>query len=172
MQESRQQKGSVLVELAVVSAMLILLLAGIVDFTRCFGISQSVSQLSRELANVAYRECTSLPRLASDDQLTLQHCLQEHIAAVIFASQQGAGPLSRNLQVRLSVYEYDGTTVQRKGSAANGLEEKIDRRNPRFQRLVASNGIATVAEVALPITPFFGWLQPVFPEVLYEATLF
>lgn len=164
--------GSAIIELALVLSVLVFLLAAFVDFTRCFSISQSVSHISREAANSAFRRCSFLPQQAPSGGQTAADCLNEHAAALVFAVQRTSTPFSSNLQLHLSVYRWTGGNAVRIASASNGLATRIRADSPRFREIVREAGSATVAEVRVPVAAFFGQLEAIFPEELYEATIF
>lgn len=168
----QHEHGNVLIELAIVIVTLIMLLAGFVDLTRVFGVSQSVSQLSRELANLAFRECSHLPETDPDSDRTLGNCLQAQVAAVTLATRQAGGNYANALQFRIAVYSWDGTNPRLLEQRSRGLAGRIDSSAPRFRSMLQQSGVLTVAEVRMPVRSHFGNLIPNFPQEVYETSIF
>ena len=161
----KQEKGSAMIELAVVMPFFIILLVGIVDIFFIIQKNQQLSVLVRETANVAYRKCVS----ASDVSTT--NCLNTATAeARSFVNNSN---VIQGAQIVVRSWKVDETlpvTSLLKGGINETGYSKFD--GNRISNLNSYNsnlreGMITV-EVFLPNngnTPFFN-------RNLYEAIVF
>jgi hypothetical protein len=172
------ERGIALVEFAIIVPVLFAIIFGGIELARALRVQKMVSTMSREVANIAFRECT--PALEP-----VQACLENVVERVVPLSSPGMSEVI----VIVSVYRVNPVTgfVEQAGTA-RGFADASDP-EPNLQSriclsgclenlnssLVRDAGMIAVGEVYSRFTPIVGiipnylWFNP---ERLYEATVF
>lgn len=166
------ERGAALVELALIIPFLFGLVFAGIEFARAIRVAKMVSQLSRESANYALRECSPVWE-------SPQACLED----VGRRSAQFADAGMSNVEVIVALY---------RRNPATGVIEEIGIWPPRPNRsaycapftgcsrevdstLVSAAGTIAVAEVFAGFTPIVKHIPQQFwfnPETMYEASFF
>lgn len=102
----KAEGGAALVELALVVPFIIVIVFGSLEFTRILKVYHLASSLSREGANLGYRQC-----LIKDDpnsQQSVQQCLNERVPTnKVISLRQFAAQLTPNARVIVSAYRLE-----------------------------------------------------------------
>lgn len=160
------EKGTVVMELALVVGLLALILMWCSEIVLIMGVREKLSIHGREGANVASRNCSGIPNPTV--------CLQNTRTDI-----NNFGKLSvSNLDVGLSVFRYDlatntVTSYQATGTNASHYVQANFELGPQLKvglrNLLVANGTVVISEMFAPYQPIginFGI------GTLYEVTLF
>lgn len=109
----KNDKGKAMIELAIVTPLLVILILGIVDIFFIIQKNQQLSVLVREVGNVAFRECATV------DDTNSSTCLNAAITEASSFIQNSPSIQGAQLSVQSWNVE-NNTTSQLKGSAGTG----------------------------------------------------
>ncbi len=165
---TRHEHGLAMIELALALPLLLIIALAVFDFSTLFRNYQRLSMVSRESANLAFRQC-----LAFDSDAAITECLEKTHDDIGLELSSVTGH-----ELILSLYELDiasGDVARRGifpagGSTVSGYSTRYDA--PRVKSDVLSlkegNTRAVVSEVFLREIPF--WRR--FERTYYESTIF
>lgn len=169
---SRDERGIVLLELAIALPIFVLLFLFSSEYVRALQAQQSLAVLSREAANAAFRDCIEL-----DD---MEECL-DYVYENMTTSAQAVLP---GAELLITIYTYDvdkktgkATTSVRgirpaSGKVASGRESKItlDLFENRYKGFMQLHQKIAVAEIFFDFAPFFS--QPLISREFYDAAIY
>lgn len=178
---SRKSKGQALVEFALVMPVLLIYLLGAAEFSNMFMTALRVSNLSREAANIAFRDCSyySIPLGTSTEerdeaQQRLLTCMNEARDRINAYTNSLLGNFNSKGTVILSLYNTADniSSVVKGGSAAANSRYSIGS----FSSLQTNHPIIAAGEVFYqytPLTPFANLIMGFSVlQNLYEVTIY
>ena len=179
------QTGVALIELVLTLPLLIVILAGTVDYGLLFFRGLSVASLSRDLASRAARECVADPGNIQSclNMMTLElendwvgaRIINRLPGSQMVVSIYGDGAGAPNPPQRLALACIPQSACS---SESTALSPSRFRPNAQFRidvsGLTNENPIVAIAEVFIPYTPLIRtpWNSYAQSGVLYEASIF
>ena len=163
-----KQNGQAAIEFILVLPFLFIFFYGVLEFSQLFIQQQRVSALSREIANSAFRSCSSL----SGTQLT--GCLDVTLAQVkIGAVNILPGFNTRGGTLIASIYRPGGGGVTTAALRTSGGGASTKYSTGSFgATFVTDQGAVGVGEVFYPYQPLFTALKKLLPSIGYPTTLY
>ena len=161
---ARCERGQAAVELAMVLPLLLVILLGTIEFGRAFELKHAIGGLSREAANLAARG-TSLTQAVA---VTLANGADLRLSEEggVVASTVVAANGRVTVEDQVASPGYDGRTkIGLKGAQVTGIDVSG----------LTSGESLSVVEVFYDystVTPLPGLTRAVFPQELYERTVF
>lgn len=150
-----QEQGSILAEFAIVLWVIVMFSLGSLEMARAINFLQLSAVLSREIATVAYRDC-SVEK--ANDASFVGDCLKE----VRNDFQNFANRLTVSSGFVVSVYKYDLTskTVTLLGKSSSGgysssFDATLDPSAGLKKDVVVNHRIVVVGEAFIPYSPMF-----------------
>lgn len=180
MNSAPKQHGSVLVEFILILPLVFLICLAAIDLSRAIRTFKIASTMSREVANMVFRECVTSDQAERSDCLNGVHGRIQGLATVLapgsevlvtlFISQPGRGILTETRTVGTRPFRYADTAALDAPTGTNGLlrigESAIDPSITERQAIV-------VGEAYVPFNP----LVPIFyryfrDPMVHEVTIF
>lgn len=173
---ARSERGQSIIELALIIPILFVFFFGLLEFTVMFVQSQRVTTLSREVANAAFRDCSS--RTGAE----LNSCLQGIVDQInVGANINNILPsFTAKGRVVASVYDWDLDSnaprlLSRRGAGSSSQSSKYDE-NSVDKTVVQNQGVIAIGEIYYnytAITPITSLLDLVdFPTEFYGVTIY
>jgi Flp pilus assembly pilin Flp len=132
---TRAELGATMIEFAMIIPVIMLVLVGSLEFTRMLRVYHLAASLSREVANIAMRQC-----MRAQDAATLQACLTDDIVDgrpnAVKQLQQYGEQLLPGTEVLITVYKYETSDDVTPGAGLAG--EDIGTGRPYFTRAAMS----------------------------------
>lgn len=173
-----------MVEVAILLPLVFLFVFGGLEYSRTLERSQWVSQLSREVANVTYREC------AASTGAVLNACIRRKVLAPLTSQAQTLAP-GTEFVVAVFSYDEDDATVTEEGIEGSqtynakfreaGFTTETLKRQADSQtagspgNTLRENKLIVVTTAYSPMQTFVRRVAPgislIFPEVLVSSTI-